>query len=162
MQHKHYAIKTSRWCCCLLIRRTRRASVSCFGALCSGPNAEPVQGRTGDPAPPAPLSSRVSLLQCSNFSIILNNYHIAATFGSCTPFIYLIFARPVQPGRRKRRRIAWFYSEFPSIPPGPRVFQHKLSYLAGIKIGYAIASIGHQTSRIYNLCPLSLTNTLAC
>lgn len=162
VQYKHYAIIISSRCCCLLIRQTRRASVSCFGALCSGPDAEPVQGRTGDPAPPATLSSRVSLLQCSNFSIILYNYHIAATFARCTPFTYLIFGRLLQPGRCICRRIGWFYSEFPSIPPGPRVFQHKLSYLAGIKIGYAIASIGDRTPNIHYLCALSLTNALVC
>lgn len=115
-------------CCCLLIRQTRRASVSCFWALCLGPNAEPVQGRTGDPAPPAPLSSRVSLLQCSNFSIILNNYHKAATFACCTLFTDLFSARLLRPGRCKARQIGWFYSEFPSIAPGPRVFQHKLIF----------------------------------
>ncbi len=125
--------------CWLLIRRSRRASVSCLWALCLGPDAEPVQGRTGDPAPPAPLSSRVSLIQCSNFSIILNNYCTAATF-ACRPHLSpLHIAGPLH---RSANRV--ILPRIPKHTPLIQEYSNINSYLAGIKIGYAITSMPEQ------------------
>lgn len=141
--------------CCLLIRRSRRASVSCLWELCLGPDAEPVQGRTGDPAPPAPLSSRVSLIQCSNFSIILNNYCNAATF-ACRPHLFpLHLAGPLH---RSVNRLS--LQRIPKHTPLIQEYSNINSYLAGIKIGYAIASIGAGTQNIHQLCALAPVNAL--
>lgn len=141
--------------CCLLIRRSCRTSVSCLWELCLGPDAEPVQGRTGDPAPPAPLSSRVSLIQCSNFSLILNNYCNAATF-ACRPQLFpLHLAGPLH---RSVNRLS--LQRIPKHTPLILEYSNINSYLAGIKIGYAIASIGVRTQNIQQSCALATVNAL--
>lgn len=114
-----------------------------------------MQGRTGDPAPPAPLSSRVSLIQCSNFSIILNNYCNAATF-ACRAHL---FPRHTT-GQLHRSLNRLILQRIPKHTPLIQEYSNINSYLAGIKIGYAIASIGAQTPNIHQLCQVAPANAL--
>lgn len=120
-----------------------------------GPDAEPVQGRTGDPAQPAPLSSRVSLIQCCNFSIILNNYCNAATF-ACRP--HLVLLHLACPLHRSANRV--LLQRIPKHTPLIQEYSNINSYLAGIKIGYAFASIGARTPNIHQICALAPVNAL--
>lgn len=114
-----------------------------------------MQGRTGDPAPPAPLSSRVSLIQCSNFSIILNNYCNAATF-ACRPHLF-----PLHTAGSPRRSVnRVILQRIPKHTPLIQEYSNINSYLAGIKIGYAIASAGARAPDIHQLCASAPANAL--
>lgn len=101
----------------LLSRRKTWTAVSCLRLLWSGPEWEPVQGRTGDPALPAPLSSRVSLLQCSIFSVNRNNYTKDAMFAYCKLITNFKSTTSEMPTPLCFDRETDFNSEFPSIPP---------------------------------------------
>lgn len=91
-----------------------------FPALQLGPVQQPVRGCPGDPALPAPLSSRVSLLQCSNFSINPKNCYKAAIFANCTRAANCTATAIEAPRCRTNRRTCSFSTEFPSIPPSSK------------------------------------------
>lgn len=95
----------------------RKSPVSC---LQLGPVQQPVRGCPGDPALPAPLSSRVSLLQCSNFSINPYNCKKAAIFAHCSKAANCTATAIETPRCCTTRQTQSFSTEFPSIPPSSK------------------------------------------
>lgn len=89
-----------------------------------------MRGCPGDPALPAPLSSRVSLLQCSDFSINSNNCNKAATFAFCTRAANCTAAAFETRRYCTSRRTRSFSTEFPSIPPFIQDYSNINSYFA--------------------------------
>lgn len=102
-------------------------------------------GCPGDPALPAPLTSRVSLLQCNNFSIKPNNRYKAAISANCAARTNRTGTATEAPRCRAEPQTGSFFQRIPKHTPLIQEYSNINSYSL-----LAIISDSSPRSCLYN------------